>query len=268
MRIISRSEWGARPPSSPPVADTAQELYLHHSVGSGTRDWDGDGDTGDDYMRVMQNWHMDGQGWSDIAYNFAIDPDGLEVYEGRGWNVRPGSQNRHNTHTWSVVIMGDFNRLTPDPALQERIVELVVYGQTQGHLPDVPLLGHRDAPRPGGGTTSCPGANLYHVLPTINEMIGEGDMPLSDSDLEKIGNAVDQRLAGFFGPSWEAQVGDKTRRFVKGVIDSSFQPTVAGTGGKTAEEVLAAVYKGRVGSGLSESDVIAIINDHATVHAE
>lgn len=176
MNIISREEWGARPPGSVTETD-AREIFLHHSVGSGMVDKDGDGDKGDDYMRQMQSFHMDSRGWRDLAYNFAIDPDGLEVYEGRGWGVLPGSQCRHNSGTWSVVVMGDFRIRRPSDALLARIAELVDHGRQLGHLPDVPLQGHRDAPVTGDCTGStCPGTLLYAQLPEINRLLTEDNM--------------------------------------------------------------------------------------------
>lgn len=174
MNIITRAGWDARTPKTTPTPTTASEAFLHHSVGSGSRDWDNDGDLGDDYMRTMQNFHMDTRGWNDIAYNHAIDPDGLEVYEGRGWGVRPGAQKSHNTGTWSVVVMGDFRSRTVSSLLVSRIAELVTEGITLGHLPpDITLQGHKDAPNQ---STTCPGTNLYTALSAINDQIGTTTM--------------------------------------------------------------------------------------------
>lgn len=192
VKIQSRESWGARPPKHK-VTTVHKEIYLHHSVGSGMRDKDGDGDKGDDYMKSMQDYHMDGQGWSDIAYNFAIDPDGLEVYEGRGWNVRPGSQKNHNTNTWSVVIMGNFDKTKPEPALLRKIAELVNYGQELGYLPkDAVLVGHKNAP---GQSTTCPGKYLYRELDTINQFIQEGgDMAFTAKEEEVLKRMVKEIL--------------------------------------------------------------------------
>lgn len=170
MRTISRAEWGARPPTQI-IWTTATEVYLHHTVGAGTDGPDPGEMAGDDYMRATQRFHMDDKGWFDIAYNFLIDPVDCLVYEGRGWGVRPGAQRGHNTGTWAVAVMGDFGVLVPSPGLLDTIAELVRLGIGLGHLPaGVVLTGHRDAP---GQSTSCPGANLYSVLPTINAKIAE-----------------------------------------------------------------------------------------------
>jgi hypothetical protein len=142
------------------------------------RDWDNDGDFGDDYMRQMQNMHMDDKSWADIAYNFCIDPDGLEIYEGRGWGVRPAAQRGHNTATWAVAIMGDFRHLRSNPLIEARIRELVAYGQDHGHLPKgVPMRGHKQAP---DQATTCPGWFLMDALPRINAPRTEGLSPWAE----------------------------------------------------------------------------------------
>ena len=186
MDIISRAGWNARDPRNIRFT-VAEEIFLHHSVGAPGFDRDFDGDMGDDYMRAMQNYHMDSKGWDDIAYNFAIDPDGLEVYEGRGWGVRPGAQKSYNANTWAVVIMGNFSKREPSEALLRRIAELVRFGQSLGHLPEAALQGHQDAP---AQSTTCPGVLLYTQLNTINEYIEEDNMPISDDDAKKIAGFV------------------------------------------------------------------------------
>lgn len=164
MKIFTRAEWGARPPRSR-YPTKARELWLHHSVGSGY-DRDGDGDAGDDYMRSMQRYHMDTKGWSDIAYNFVVDPDGLEVYTGRGAGYAPGAQKGHNTGTHAICVIGDFRKQAVSQGLINRLGELVAYGHTQGWWPAAFNGGHRQAP---GQSTTCPGDNLVNAIPAINK---------------------------------------------------------------------------------------------------
>ena len=199
LSIISRSGWGARPPAAPIPSTTVSELYLHHSVGAGQVDKDGDGDRGDDYMRAMQAHHMDVRGWDDIAYNHAHDPDGREFYVGRGFEKRPGAQRNHNTGTHALVVMGDFTKRAVTPQLIADIASFYHQAQVAGLLPRVPVRGHRDAPDQG---TTCPGSHLYAALPAINKTINalheEDDMPLSEDDIIKVRNAV---LSAFIGNS-------------------------------------------------------------------
>lgn len=52
--------------------------------------------------RIAQVSHMDGNGWADIGYHFAVTPDG-EVLEGRGWGVRGAHAAKYNR--WLGVVL-------------------------------------------------------------------------------------------------------------------------------------------------------------------
>jgi hypothetical protein len=184
LEIVSRAEWGARPPTSKVTGDVVIETFLHHTAGSGG---------GVVYMRAIQDYHMDVQGWSDIAYNFVVDPNSLVVYEGRGWGVRPGSQKSHNIGTWSVCVMGNYQTKQPTQGLLETIAGLINLGAGLGHIPLVLTGGHKDAP---DQSTSCPGQNLHSQIPTIRTLL-EADMPLTQDDL----NAIEARVRAVMGPT-------------------------------------------------------------------
>lgn len=168
MNIVSRADWGARPPRS--VQTTfVEELFLHHSVGYQ--------DGGAAYMREMQRFHMDIRGWSDIAYNHAYDPQRRTFYEGRGWGVRPGSQKSYNSGTHSLVVMGNFGVQTVTAAMVEDIAGFYRHAHSIGRLPQVTVRGHKDAPNQN---TTCPGSTLYAALPQINQLIEEDEMPTAE----------------------------------------------------------------------------------------
>lgn len=176
MNYITRAEWGARPAKARTVQATPAEGYIHHSVGYGSG--------GAAYMRQMQAFHMDGRGWSDIAYNFVVDPIALEVYEGRGGLVVPGAQKGHNNGTVAICVMGDFR----SRQLEDDAVELIAEFWREMVIPlgwGPPRLtgGHRDAP---GQTTSCPGDGIADRIGDINRLIEGDDMPLTDEDIRRI----------------------------------------------------------------------------------
>lgn len=82
MRIVSRSEWGARSPTSRRLVDRSRRRSLTvHYDGTAviTR-------TGPSVPQAIQRYHMDSNGWSDIGYNFVIDQAGM-IFEGRGWDT-------------------------------------------------------------------------------------------------------------------------------------------------------------------------------------
>jgi hypothetical protein len=84
MNLVTRAQWGARPRKGTPTPLNPTGATAH---------WEGPHmgtfphDQCDDKVRGIQAFHMDGRGWSDIAYNALVCPHGY-VYEGRGPGVR------------------------------------------------------------------------------------------------------------------------------------------------------------------------------------
>lgn len=158
MKIITRAQWGARPPRSVHrIALPTPRLWVHHSA---------DDRQGTAAVRAHQAFHMDHRGWSDIAYSFLIDDHG-NIYEGRGPGVAGGHTAGDNTKSHAICLLGNFEHRHPTPAALDALVELARHGRDQGWW--VPTLGgHRDAP---GASTACPGRHLYAVLPLIRERV-------------------------------------------------------------------------------------------------
>ena len=153
--IISRQDWGARPPrrrSSIPVPTA--ELWLHHTAGN---------HSGVAGLRSIQNFHMDIRGWSDIAYSYIIDRQSLEVFEGRGAGILGGHTFGRNSISHAICVMGNFDLSPVSGELVGRVAELVAHGHQQGWWPSMLTGGHRDV-----RATSCPGENLYARIDEIN----------------------------------------------------------------------------------------------------
>ena len=120
-RTVTRAEWDARPPKGTPTivplsARTA--TCVHH-----------DGPTpviirsfaeACARVRVDQNYHMDGQRWNDIGYNYLVvsapgtDVDGL-IFQGRGRDVLGAHCLNHNTE-WIGIQVAIGGGQTPSPA--------------------------------------------------------------------------------------------------------------------------------------------------------
>ena len=155
MRLLTRADWGARPPRSRrtmmlPKAD----LYLHHTAGS-----EPDGPAG---VRAVQAFHMDRRGYHDIAYSFVVDRIGA-VFEGRGAGVVGAHTKGHNTTSHAICVLGHYDRETPSEAALDGVAGLVAHGRRQGWWPAGITGGHRDV-----GSTSCPGNRLYAAIPDLN----------------------------------------------------------------------------------------------------
>lgn len=157
--LISRGEWGARPPKSrSPMLAPLGESVVHWE---GPQLWAGvnvhDLATHDRCaakVRGIQNFHMGGI-YADIAYNHVACPHGY-VFEGRGGGIANGANgNTHiNSHRYAVcALLGQNDPITPD-LLDALAWTLGVYVAIAG-APNA-ADGHRDV-----NTTACPGEELH-----------------------------------------------------------------------------------------------------------
>jgi N-acetylmuramoyl-L-alanine amidase len=78
--IRTRAQWGARSANTNMLATIPPNSFVvHHTAGARCSTVA----ACDQQMRNIQSWQMDGNGWSDIGYNFCIG-DTAQIYEGRG----------------------------------------------------------------------------------------------------------------------------------------------------------------------------------------
>lgn len=144
VQIISRAEWGARPPRSVTTTTWAKRIgvAVHYSDGPSTQT-----------PRQLQNYAMDSLGYDDTHYNFFVDQQG-RAYEGRGWLVVAAHALNQNTPWIGVCFIGRNDDITD--AAKATIRDLYdeacrLAGKT------LQYSGHGQLP---GQNTDCPGANL------------------------------------------------------------------------------------------------------------
>lgn len=146
--MISRSEWGARPPKSiTAVSDRSGGIIIHHTaVRSPLIHWP------DCWNRWKshQNYHMDRQGWSDIAYNHLVCAHGF-WFEGRGWDARNGANRPVNPSTLSICWEGTTGDRVEDAAVAT-INLIISEAVIRGWSPKV--RGHQEVRTE---PTACPG---------------------------------------------------------------------------------------------------------------
>ncbi|MBW1298070.1 N-acetylmuramoyl-L-alanine amidase [Aquimarina litoralis] len=173
--IVSRSQWGARPPRSSFPNSNVTHLIVHHEFGSNSsNDWAA-------RVRSVQNFHMNSNGWSDIGYNFLIDPNGI-IYEGRagGDNAVGAHFCGRNRNTIGVCMLGNYSSATPKVATQNSLSDLLAWKAAKENINPVGssyhysingslrnISGHRD----GGGCSACPGDGGYAILPSIRTRV-------------------------------------------------------------------------------------------------
>jgi N-acetylmuramoyl-L-alanine amidase/S-layer homology domain len=151
--IRSRETWGARAPDvSLMLPHTIKQLTIHHA-GSQT------GTTGIAQIKGWQNWHMDGQGWGDIAYHLIIGIDGT-VYEGRDPAYRGDTGTSYDTTGhFLVVVEGNFDVDYPTAAQIDSLVAVLAGAAQKYGVSPSTISGHRDH-----AATSCPGTHLYTLI--------------------------------------------------------------------------------------------------------
>lgn len=195
--IVPRTEWGARNPKSRYTIPASERLWLHHFASE---------HHGPSGMRAIQNFHMDTKGWSDFAYNYAVDDDG-RIYEGRGNRVAGGHTQGDNTTSQAIVLMGNFENRDLTPAMMESVAWLVRYGHLSGWWTTNRITGtHRQAQAwgysPSNGTL-CAGKFAQQRLAEINEMAIHGSSTPKQQEFDDLyGSEIIESFgeAGYFDP--------------------------------------------------------------------
>ncbi|XP_074794053.1 peptidoglycan-recognition protein 2-like [Natator depressus] len=124
-RIVSRQQWGARPPKSRVLLRTpVSYVILHHTE----RKRCYSETTCIQQVRAIQNYHMDKRGLADISYNFLIGEDG-RVYEGRGWRTKGAHTKVFNSRSLGLAFLGTCSKTKPSVAalnVTKRLIQCAV----------------------------------------------------------------------------------------------------------------------------------------------
>jgi hypothetical protein len=184
--IIRRKQWGADESivrAAPSYADRLAFSVVHHTAGAqpSTRAESAA------IVRGIQTYHVKGNGWNDIGYNFLVDRFG-QIFEGRGGGIAANVIGAHaqgfNTGSVGVSALGTFSGSGVGRRARRALVRLLAWRLDVAHVkptsrltwvsggnPKYPegrevrlraVSGHRDT-----GPTSCPGSGLYAQLPGI-----------------------------------------------------------------------------------------------------
>jgi N-acetylmuramoyl-L-alanine amidase/FlgD Ig-like domain len=194
--VITRAQWHAdesivRAP--PHYADAAHLALVHHTAGSNSYS----ASQSAAIVRAIEVYHVKGNGWNDIGYNFLVDRYG-QIFEGRAGGMTRAVIGAHaegfNLGSVGVAVIGDYSSATVTPAARAALVSLIAWRLDLDHVdplssvvristgnPRYPagkavtlhaISGHRDA-----YPTDCPGANLYAQLPAIRTAVAKTGLP-------------------------------------------------------------------------------------------
>jgi hypothetical protein len=206
--IWGRAQWGARAPrANPTIAPALNTAIVHHTAGANVY---GPGDV-PALLRGIQAYHMDANGWDDIAYNFLVDYWG-RIWEGRAGGVTATVVGAHtsgfNTGSVGVAVLGNFDQAWVSTASLEAIVQITGWKFAINDIdprqstwvqagagssvyppgtwiPTPRIFGHRDV-----GQTACPGGYLYYWLDAIRNAVNERAPSLAPPGAAVGGNFV------------------------------------------------------------------------------
>jgi N-acetylmuramoyl-L-alanine amidase len=184
--LVSRAVWRADEGivrARPIFADRLEFAVVHHTAGR-------NGYTASEsaaIVRSIQLYHVKGNGWNDIGYNFLVDRYGT-VFEGRGGGVDRNVVGAHaegfNTGSVGIAVIGDYGSSSVTKAAEDALARVIAWRLDLAHVDPLGTLSHLsggNARFPGGlpvflrtvsghrdtGFTSCPGDALYAKLATI-----------------------------------------------------------------------------------------------------
>jgi hypothetical protein len=184
--IILRLSWGADESirrAGPRYADAVYFAIVHHTAGSNSYT----PAQSAAIVRGIQIYHVKGNGWDDIGYNFLVDKYG-QIFEGRYGGMDRPVIGAHalgfNTGAVGVSVIGDYRSSRISAAAKASLEQLLAWRLDVAHVDPLSLVsrisggspkfprgvpallravsGHRDV-----NFTDCPGNALYAELPEI-----------------------------------------------------------------------------------------------------
>jgi N-acetylmuramoyl-L-alanine amidase len=194
--LIMRTAWGANEAirrAAPSYARTVQFGVVHHTAGTNAYT----ASQSAAIVRGIEVYHVKGNGWNDIGYNFLIDKYG-QVFEGRYGGVDKNVIGAHaegfNTGSFGVALIGTYQAAAPTTAEKTALANLLAWRLDVAHVDPLSTLtfpsggnarfpagtpvflraisGHRDT-----GFTSCPGSVVYALLGTLARQAAETGLP-------------------------------------------------------------------------------------------
>ncbi|MFF7329560.1 N-acetylmuramoyl-L-alanine amidase [Streptomyces sp. NPDC008150] len=190
--IVSRAQWGADESlnsESPEYGTEIKAVFVHHTVDANTYDCS----QSPAMVRAIRAYHIQGNGWKDIGYNFLVDKCGT-IFEGRKGGADLPVVGAHtpgfNTNSTGIAVLGEYTSIDASTAAKTSVARIAAWKLGQYHNDPAGkvdltagldngkfklgqtasfyrISGHRD-----GYATECPGDKLYASLAGIRTMAG------------------------------------------------------------------------------------------------
>jgi flagellar hook assembly protein FlgD len=194
--LVTRSAWRASESirrGAPRYANALRFAVVHHSAGSNSYTKAQSAAV----VRAIQLYHVRGNGWDDVGYNFLVDRYG-QVFEGRFGGIERNVIGAHaqgfNTGSVGVALLGNYNAVALSTEARSALVRLLAWRLDVAHVDPLaalsmpsggnprfptgipvllrPISGHRDV-----GFTSCPGSVVYGQLNLLARAVSLTGLP-------------------------------------------------------------------------------------------
>jgi hypothetical protein len=194
--IVPRAEWGANEKikrAPPRYAKSVAFAIVHHTAGTNSYGPAASAAI----VRGIELYHVRGNHWNDIGYNFLVDRYG-QVFEGRAGgvdrNVIGAQAQGFNTGSVGVALIGNYQSAAVPLVAEKALAKLLAWRLDVAHVDPLGTLtwrsggnpkyalgtpvtlraisGHRDT-----GFTSCPGTRLYAKLPSLAQQVAAIGLP-------------------------------------------------------------------------------------------
>lgn len=182
--ICSRPCWGARAPGSISYMSALNRAIVHHTAGYEFNTTSLEDSKS--YVRGIQNYHMDTNGWSDIGYHYLVDKFG-HIFEGRyasNPSLPRGAHDGTNSYSFGFNVMGwyhiDGPQNKPTAASLNALYDVISwrmpgswlpYGSPGKYGPLGNYVGYVDGHR-RVKSTACPGDHIFNPFMGTNMNAG------------------------------------------------------------------------------------------------
>ncbi len=225
--IVDRAGWGADESlrtCSPDLSANVRAAAIHHTASTNAYSAaDVPGLIRGFYAYHTRPESAGGRGWCDLGYNFLVDKFG-RVFEGRAGGVTASVVGVHtggfNSQTFGIAAIGEYGAAAVPDVLTEAIASLVawkfsIHGIRAGV--DVTMVSGGGASKYPAGTsvsfstifahrdaqlTSCPGQNLYNLLPYLRTRVAELANPAVDVSPRGVWEGVSTSGRSFTVTGW------------------------------------------------------------------
>ena len=107
---------------------------------------------------TIRDWHVNGNGWSDIGYHYIVLGNG-EVVSGRHVNKTGAHCKGHNKGSIGICVTGNTSVEPPNTQQLQSLWGKIKMLLEEYGLERSDVYGHQDC-----GTTECPGDYLYEFV--------------------------------------------------------------------------------------------------------